>query len=83
MAKKTTTETKATAAASATKMQFVFGKENYRIMILGIVVIVIGFALMAGTEDIMSFRKITVAPIVVLAGFGIQFWAILKKTKNS
>lgn len=80
MAKKTNTETKTTVPAAA-NAQFVFGKENYRIMIIGIVVIVIGFALMAGTDDIMSFTKITIAPIVVLVGFGLQFLAILKKAK--
>ncbi len=61
------------------KSEFVFGKANYQIMLVGLVVLVIGFALMAGTEDIMSFTKITLAPIVVIIGFGIQFYAILKK----
>lgn len=63
------------------KSEFVFGKENYQIMLIGLVVLVIGFALMAGTEDIMSFTKITIAPIVVVIGFAIQFYAILKKNK--
>ncbi|SMO33863.1 DUF3098 domain-containing protein [Solitalea koreensis] len=59
---------------------FVFGKDNYRIMLIGVAVIILGFALMTGTTDIMSFRKITLAPIVVLIGFAIEFYAILKKT---
>ena len=58
---------------------FVFGKSNYRLMLLGIAVAVIGFLLMAGETDIYEFRKIVLAPIVVLAGFAIGFIAILKK----
>lgn len=56
-----------------------FKEKNYKLMIIGIAVIILGFALMYGKEDIMSFRKIVLAPIVVLIGFGIEFWAILKK----
>jgi hypothetical protein len=60
---------------------FVFDKTNYIIMIVGILVIALGFTLMYGTEDIMSTTKITVAPIVVLLGFAIEFVAILRKPK--
>ncbi|MFY0644782.1 MAG: DUF3098 domain-containing protein [Bacteroidia bacterium] len=58
---------------------FVFGKKNYQLMLIGIVVIVIGFALMVGTENIYDFRKTTLAPIVVIAGFVIEVFAILKR----
>jgi hypothetical protein len=58
---------------------FVFGKTNYRILLLSIAVVVIGFTLMIGSTDIYNFQKIVLAPIVVLIGFGIGFWAILKK----
>jgi hypothetical protein len=59
---------------------FVFGKRNYRLMLIGIGVIVLGFALMyGGTEDINSFRKITLAPIVVVAGFIVEIFAIMAK----
>lgn len=61
---------------------FVFGKENYTLMIAGIVVIFIGFFLMAGTEDIFDFRKLTLAPIVVLIGFIIEIVAIMRKPKD-
>jgi hypothetical protein len=74
---KNTPETGASKSAN-----FVFGKDNYRIMLIGIAVIVLGFVLMSGTSDIMSFRKITLAPIVVLIGFAIEFYAILKKTTD-
>lgn len=58
---------------------FVFGKNNYRLMLLSIIVVVFGFILMIGNTDIYEFRKIVLAPIVVLAGFAIGFIAILKK----
>ncbi|MES2872358.1 MAG: DUF3098 domain-containing protein [Bacteroidota bacterium] len=63
---------------------FVFQKSNYRIMILGIAVVILGFIVMAGDTDIYSSRKIVIAPIIVLTGFAIGFVAILKKpAKNS
>jgi len=58
---------------------FVFGKNNYRWMLLSIIVVIIGFMLMIGDTNIYEFRKIVLAPIVVLAGFAIGFIAILKK----
>ena len=61
-------------------IEFVFGKSNYRIMLLSIAVVVLGFILMVGETDIYDFRKIVLAPIVVLIGFAIGFVAILKKS---
>jgi hypothetical protein len=58
---------------------FVFGKSNYRFLIISIAVVVLGFILMIGDTDIYDTRKIVVAPIVVLIGFAIGFYAILKK----
>jgi hypothetical protein len=58
---------------------FVFGKQNYMLMIIGLVVIILGFTLMAGKEDIFDFRKLTLAPILVLTGFVIEIYAIMKK----
>ncbi|MHB1177849.1 MAG: DUF3098 domain-containing protein [Daejeonella sp.] len=62
---------------------FVFGKNNYRLMILSIAVVILGFIVMAGDSDIYSAGKIIVAPIIVLTGFGIGFFAILKKPANN
>lgn len=62
---------------------FVFGKSNYRLMLLGIAVVILGFILMIGDTDIYSFRKIVLAPVVVLAGFAIGFLAILKKPAHN
>jgi hypothetical protein len=67
-----------TAAGSPVK--FIFGKTNYLWFVISIAVVTLGFFLMAGTTDIYSSTKIVVAPVVVLAGFGIGFYAILKKS---
>ncbi|MBW4888871.1 DUF3098 domain-containing protein [Mucilaginibacter sp. HMF5004] len=65
-----------------TPAQMVFGKANYQLLFVSIAVIILGFALMSGTTDIYEARKIIVAPLVVLTGFGIGFWAIFKKTES-
>ncbi len=71
---------------------FIFDRTNYLIMIAGVVVILIGFVLMSGgatsdpnvfpKEELYSFRRITLAPIVVMIGFGIEVFAILKRPKT-
>lgn len=74
------TQKKSTAnTTDNTPSPFVFGKSNYRIMLISIAVVVLGFILMIGDTDIYDFRKIILAPIIVLIGFGIGFFAILKK----
>ncbi len=68
------------------KKTFVFGKKNYITMIIGLAFITLGFILMSGggSEDpnvfnpeIYNFRRIKLAPTLVLIGFGIQVYAIL------
>jgi hypothetical protein len=82
----------ATKSNSKDKPNFALGPENYRLLAIGFVIIVIGFLLMMGgksdspdkfSEDIFSFRRITLAPIVVLAGFIFEIWAIMKKPGNT
>ena len=63
----------------AVKPKFIFDKMNYMIMIASVVVIALGFIIMSGSEDIYSTTKITVAPIIVLLGFGLGIYAIMKK----
>ncbi|PTN10476.1 Protein of unknown function (DUF3098) [Mangrovibacterium marinum] len=74
-----------------TDVQFALGKENYRLLLIGFVIIVIGFILMVGgkSEDpsifnpeVFSFRRITLAPVVVLFGFLFEIYAIMKKPRN-
>lgn len=60
-------------------VHFVFGKSNYRWLLISLATVMIGFLLMTGDTDIYDFRKIILAPVVVLAGFGLGFYSILKK----
>jgi hypothetical protein len=71
--------------------EFLFGKKNYLIMMAGIVVILVGFALMAGggsddpqvfNEEIYSFRRIRLAPTIVLLGLAIEVYAIMAHPKS-
>jgi hypothetical protein len=48
-------------------------------LIISVAVVAFGFVLMSGTTDIYSTTKIVIAPIVVLGGFALGFFAILKK----
>lgn len=61
----------------------VFSKINYRLMMLSMLVVALGFALMIGQTDIYDFRKIVLAPLVVLIGFAIGFFSILIKPKKT
>lgn len=71
---------------------FALGKENYKLMAIGFAIIVVGFILMAGggsddpnifNPDIFSFRRITLAPIILLFGFAFEIYAIMKKPKSN
>jgi hypothetical protein len=64
-------------------VQFIFDKSNYRLFIIAIAVVILGFILMSGTTDIYSNTKIVLAPLVVLAGFALGFFAILKKPSSN
>jgi len=68
------------------KSGFIFGKKNYKFMFIGIAFITLGFILMSGggsddpsvfNPEIFSWRRIRLAPTLVLIGFGIQIYAIL------
>ncbi|MBE8720320.1 DUF3098 domain-containing protein [Sphingobacterium pedocola] len=61
---------------------FVFQKINYILFVASILIVALGFLFMMGTDDIYSFTKITLAPLVVIIGFAIGFVAILYKPKN-
>jgi hypothetical protein len=68
-----------------------FGKENYRWMLIGIVLIALGLLLMAGgksndpnvfnKDEVYSFRRITLSPILILGGFVVEIFAIFRKKK--
>jgi hypothetical protein len=56
-----------------------FGKKNYQLMIIGLVVLVVGFIIMSidGEQHGFGFLGLTLGPVVVMAGFIIEIWAIL------
>lgn len=77
---------------------FLFGKKNYTIMLIGLILIALGFFLMTGVDantrpdgtpdpnfwnnDIFSWRRIRLAPFLVLLGFGVEVYAILVNPKE-
>jgi len=71
--------------------EFVFEKQGYMIVVAGIVMIIVGFALMSGggsddpnvfNPEIFSFRRITLAPVVVMSGFALEIYAIMRKPRG-
>lgn len=75
-----------------TKSNFLFGKRNYKFMLIGIIFIALGFILMSGggsddpnvfDESIFNWRRIRLAPTLVLIGFGVQVYAILLNPDKS
>ncbi len=79
------------AALREKQRQMPLGLVNYKLMLLGLGVIILGFILMAGggsddpdvfNEAMFSWRRITLAPVLVLAGFAFEIYAILKKPKK-
>ncbi len=68
---------------------FLFGKENYRIMFIGLAIIALGYLLMVGGKSpdpnqfdpnqVYSWRRITLAPMVVIFGLLVEIYAIMKK----
>ena len=72
------------------QITFSFGRDNYRLLIIGLLVIALGFILMIGggsddpnvfSDKIFNFQRLTLAPILILAGFIIEIFAIMKKPK--
>lgn len=70
---------------------FAFGKENYVLMLIGVGLIILGFILMTGggskdpnvfNEAMFDFRRLTLSPILILIGFGIEIVAIMKRPKD-
>jgi len=70
---------------------FAFAKENYILMFVGVGLIIIGFILMTGggsknpnvfNMEMFDFRRLTLAPILVLIGFGFGIVAIMKKPRD-
>ena len=76
---------------STPDVEFAIGKESFKYIAIGVGILVIGFALMSGGKspdpevfnpEIFSFRRITLAPIIVVGGFTFIGWAIMKKPRE-
>jgi len=70
---------------------FAFGKENFRLLFIGLGLLLVGFLLMIGggsddpnvfSDKIFDFQRLTLAPLLILAGYVVQIFAIMKKPKN-
>jgi hypothetical protein len=71
--------------------EFAFGSANYKLLLVSVVLLLIGFVLMAGggssdpnvfSYDLFSFQRITLSPILIIAGFITGLFAIMKKTRD-
>ncbi|MBN2682768.1 MAG: DUF3098 domain-containing protein [Bacteroidales bacterium] len=71
---------------------FIFDKKSYIYLAIGVLVLVVGFLLMSGgapsdpntfNEEVFSHRRITLAPIIVLGGYGFIIWVIMRKPKTN
>ena len=84
---------KITTAKTAPVGNTLFSKENYMWMLAGLAVMVLGFILMSGgkssdpkvfnDDDVYSTTRITIAPLLIVAGLLIEIFAIMKKPKES
>ena len=72
-------------------MQFAFQRENYIYMFIGLGLLALGFLIMIGggsdtttqfSPAIFDFRRLTLAPILILAGYGVELYAIMKRPKE-
>ncbi len=76
-----------------TALKPLFGKENYMLMVVGGVVVLLGIFLLTGGKNqdpnvfdknvVYSTTRITVAPILILLGLTIEIFAIFKKNKTT
>lgn len=95
MSKSQAAPSKATSYKSPTREKinesaFAFGKENFILLFISIGLLFIGYILMSGGKaespdvfnpEVFSTRRITIAPLVVMAGYALAIWAIVKKAK--
>ena len=82
---------KKTQKQGSNEVEFAIGKENFKYIAISVGILVIGFLLMAGGKpedpsvfnpDVFSFRRITLAPVIVVGGFMFIIWAIMNKPKE-
>lgn len=88
-----TTIKKPAANVAAKTPSVLFGKENYKWMVIGLIIIALGFILMAGgkssdpkvfdTKEVYSATRITIAPLLIIIGFAMEIFAIMRKPKQT
>lgn len=73
-------------------MKVAFNKKNYIIIGVGVLITIIGFILMSGggseditkfNPDIFSFRRITLAPMLCIVGYGVVLYGIMKRPESA
>ena len=78
----------ATNTENKEEQRFALGKENLRLLVIGVLIIIAGFILMVGggsadpnviNKEIFGFQRIVLAPVVVMIGFVFEIYAIMKK----
>lgn len=72
--------------------KFVFDRSNYKLLLIGIGLNILGFLLMMGgaaesldefnAEELFSHRRITIAPMIIVLGYGVILYSIMKKPKQ-
>ena len=79
------------APVNEKELQFAFGRENYKLMLIGLGVLALGFLLMigGGSSDpevfnpaMFNFQRLTLAPLLLIVGFVIEIFAIMKKPRD-
>ncbi len=85
------TEARQSQEGAQSASGFAFGKENYKLLFIGLAFIIVGFLLMVGggsddpkefSYEIFNFRRLTLAPILILIGYVIEIFAIMKKPRD-
>lgn len=92
-AKNDTTKKTTTPQQPLGNQTFLFDKSNYMFMLIGVVLVILGFVLMTGGknedptkfnyDEIYSTTRITIAPLMILIGFAVEIYAIMKKPANA
>ncbi len=71
---------------------FVFNRENYILLLVGLALMAIGFLLLIGggskdpevfSDALFDFQRLTLAPILIIAGLVVEFYAIMKRPKKA
>ncbi len=67
------------------KNKLAFGRQNYVLMLVGIALLMVGFFVMSADDQTFGFGTLglTIGPMIVLAGFIVEFFAILRKPDSS